>query len=181
MSGNNRAKIFLENPLETLLDIGKKAFKPYLHEDIIASFWWPRFEKLAHSFISLDEELHENVITSHSEVGGRLTFNLLTGRQFTLTTRADRIDETNEGLKIYDYKTGSNPSPKEVEYFLASQLPLTGLIAKEGGIKNIKSGHDIAAMGYISLKENRDDLSATVIKDADTLSNKSKAEFICAT
>ncbi len=52
---------------------------------------------------------------------------------FTLTARADRLDPLPDGrVAIYDYKTGSAPSDKQIEAF-AKQLPLEGAIAMAGG------------------------------------------------
>jgi ATP-dependent helicase/nuclease subunit B len=171
-------KGLVDTPLETMLALGRKAFKPYMNEPMVASFWWSRFLRLAEQFVRFDAELRGALTTSHSETGGSVTFPLPTGRQFTLITRADRIDETADGLKIYDYKTGQTPSKKEVKLFLASQLPLTALIATKGGIKDIAAGQDIAAFGYIPLKESENELSFVEIADPQDLTLQAEIQLL---
>jgi ATP-dependent helicase/nuclease subunit B len=52
--------------------------------------------------------------------------------------RADRIDRNADGtLAIVDYKTGSPPKGKMVEAGFALQLGLIGMIAADGGFKDI--------------------------------------------
>lgn len=56
------------------------------------------------------------------------------GGDFTLTARADRLDQSVDGgVTIVDYKTGSAPSGKAVREARSLQLPLTALIAQRGG------------------------------------------------
>src|SRR5690606_40819298 len=52
------------------------------------------------------------------------------GGPFTLTARADRIDVTDEGLVISDYKTGKPPSAKAVLAHEKPQLSLEAAIAR---------------------------------------------------
>lgn len=52
--------------------------------------------------------------------------------------RADRIDRMPDGsLAIVDYKTGKPPSTKQVVEGFSLQLGLIGLIAEDGGFKNV--------------------------------------------
>ncbi|MBL4806721.1 MAG: double-strand break repair protein AddB [Rhodobacteraceae bacterium] len=56
---------------------------------------------------------------------------------FELTAKADRIDITPSGaVSIYDYKSGSKPSEKQIRQF-SIQLPLEGVIAESGGFENL--------------------------------------------
>jgi len=55
------------------------------------------------------------------------------GGPFTLTATADRIDRLAAGgFLLVDYKTGSLPSKKEVNWGFAPQLPLEGAILRDG-------------------------------------------------
>ncbi len=66
---------------------------------------------------------------------------------FRLTAKADRIDRDAGGrYRIYDYKSGSPPSEKEVRSF-AVQLPLEAAIAEAGGFK----GLDPAPVAHLEL------------------------------
>ncbi len=59
------------------------------------------------------------------------------GAEFTLSAQADRIDVLGSGgVYIIDYKTGALPSLKQQSTF-SPQLPLTGLIAENGGFEDL--------------------------------------------
>ena len=56
---------------------------------------------------------------------------------FTLSAIADRIDRAEDGgLRIYDYKTGTPPTPDQQRVF-DKQLYLMAAIAEHGGFKEI--------------------------------------------
>ena len=60
------------------------------------------------------------------------------GGKFTITAKADRIDETIDGhLNVLDYKTGKARTLKEIITGMAPQLPIEGLIAEKGGYAGI--------------------------------------------
>jgi ATP-dependent helicase/nuclease subunit B len=55
-----------------------------------------------------------------------------------LVGRADRIDVLPEGaLEVIDFKTGSVPSPGQVESGLSPQLTLEGAVAMRGAFQNV--------------------------------------------
>lgn len=59
-------------------------------------------------------------------------------RGVRLQGRADRIDRCADGtLAVVDYKTGQPPSARRVQEGFSLQLGLVGLIASEGGLKDI--------------------------------------------
>lgn len=60
----------------------------------------------------------------------------LDGRDFTLSARADRIDQRDDGgVVIYDYKTGRTPPTDAAQAAFSPQLALTALIAENGGFE----------------------------------------------
>lgn len=70
------------------------------------------------------------------------------GGPFTITAKADRIDETKDGcLNILDYKTGKARSVKEITSGMAPQLPIEGLIAENGGFSEVPA-KEIAGLRY---------------------------------
>jgi ATP-dependent helicase/nuclease subunit B len=73
------------------------------------------------------------------------------GKPFTLTARADRIDVTAAGLVITDYKTGGNikEMASRAVNGEAPQLPLEAAIAAAGGFTGLPAG-PVAALRYIS-------------------------------
>jgi ATP-dependent helicase/nuclease subunit B len=72
---------------------------------------------------------------------------------FKLNTRADRIEELNDGrYAILDYKTGRAPSSKQVKSGLSPQLTLEGAILRKGGFDGIPEGASIANYLYVELR-----------------------------
>jgi double-strand break repair protein AddB len=102
----------------------------------VQAFWRPRFQRFARWFAATEPGRRDGVVKVLTEVDGALA--LANGSGFTLTARADRIDLRAEGsVVIYDYKTGTVPSAKQVEALLAPQLPLEAAIAAGGGFGDL--------------------------------------------
>lgn len=73
---------------------------------------------------------------------------------FTLTARADRIDELSDGrIHIFDYKTGSPPSKREQEHF-EKQLILTAAIVEHGGFTELGGPRSVEGVTYVALGSN---------------------------
>jgi ATP-dependent helicase/nuclease subunit B len=130
-----------DDALARLLELGRDRFGSLLdsHPDVRA-FWWPRFERIAAWFVTLERERRLTIRPLATEIAGRLEL-AAPGGTFVLTATADRIDRTNEGrLLIVDYKTGQVPSRREVELGFAPQLPLEAAIALAGGFPGVPAG-----------------------------------------
>ena len=73
----------------------------------------------------------------HVELQGALTFATPAGL-FTVTAKADRIEAGPGKIgRILDYKTGSPPSPDQVEEGFSPQLTLSGAILAGGGFTSL--------------------------------------------
>ena len=134
---NKYATSFPPNAKEELLALGRE----YFNENQIAmetrAFWWPAFEKTVDWLIGAELKYRPEVKQVHNEVEGSFSFEAPAGK-FTITAKADRVDETKDGkINIIDYKTGRARSKKEVETGKAPQLPIEGLIAQAGGFAGI--------------------------------------------
>jgi ATP-dependent helicase/nuclease subunit B len=89
------------------------------------------------AFAAWERERRPLIAQTYIENRGEITLDTPHGK-LTLSARADRIDRTKEGpVDVIDYKTGSPPSGKQVQTFLASQLPITGLIVANGGFESL--------------------------------------------
>ena len=124
---------------EKLLEIGYRKFSqnPILQSKKV--FWWPKFAKMIDHLSKLEKEYRPAIKSVHNEIEGSFIITDLPGGPFTITAKADRIDETIDGnINIIDYKTGKARSKKEVSLGYAPQLPIEGLIAQSGGFKGIK-------------------------------------------
>lgn len=90
-------------------------------------------------------------LSKHSliESKGSLDISLGAGT-FKLTGTADRIDVcADQTLVIYDFKSGIPPSKKQVDSGLAPQMPLLGLIAKDGHFTGLDAPRAISDLAYI--------------------------------
>ncbi|MDO8423861.1 MAG: double-strand break repair protein AddB [Parvibaculum sp.] len=122
-----------ENAYEELIRLGREAFAETIDRPNVATFWWPRFERIAEWIVEFETKHREAVTKAHEEKSGLIEIGGLK-RPTTLRGRADRIDEMTDGtLTIIDYKTGGMPGKREVEVGLAPQLPLEAAMAARGG------------------------------------------------
>lgn len=130
-----------------LADIFARHAPAYGYGPAEAAFFGPAVQKAFAWF----EEFHRARLAIGKpaviEGEGTLTFDAGIA-PFTLTARADRIDLTNSGeAAIFDYKSRSLPSKKQIELFRV-QLPLTALIVAGGGFEAL-GARRIAEFQYI--------------------------------
>jgi len=131
---------------EELIAIGRECFGPILSRPGVWAFWWPRFMRIARWFVAEEAVRRADIVESLSERRGRLVIPARAG-PFTITATADRIDRLATGeLVLIDYKTGSLPPKREIENAVAVQLPLEGVIARDGSFDGL-SGRP-AALEY---------------------------------
>ena len=135
------------NAHETLIEIGRKVFAPYMGQPGVHAFWWPRFERIAAWFIATERSRRGDLAKIHSETEGRLVLSAPAG-DFTLTAKADRIEQRHDGgLAVIDYKTGSVPTKADILAGFAPQLSLEAAIAQAGGFDRIPAG-DVEELSY---------------------------------
>lgn len=83
-----------------------------------------------------------------TEAYGEITLSIA-GEDFTLSGTADRIERRiGGGAAVLDFKSGKPPSEKQVRAGLSPQMPLQGLIAREGGYEALGKA-DIDALTYL--------------------------------
>src|SRR5262249_3006673 len=110
------------DPLTELLRLGAEHFAPLQDFPEARAFWWPRFTRIARWFVTWEAERRAALAGVHAEIRGEIAI-ALGNRQFTLSARADRIEQFADGsCAIIDYKTGQIPSEKQVRIGLAPQL-----------------------------------------------------------
>lgn len=114
----------------------------------VAAFWMPRLQRFLAWFAETEPERRGGVTRVAAEISGALVL-AAPGGPFTLTARADRIDDALGGLVITDYKTGAIPTEKNVLNGRASQLPLEAAIATGGaGFPNV-AARPVQLLRYI--------------------------------
>lgn len=121
---------------ERLLACGKDAFAPIVTQPAVYAFWWPRFEAVAHWFVTHDGARAGQFDPALLEETGRAE---VPGHDFILEAKADRIDlraDTGAAV-IIDYKTGTVPTKKTAQAGYAPQLPLEGWLVQKGGFDRL--------------------------------------------
>jgi ATP-dependent helicase/nuclease subunit B len=135
------------DPLAALLTVGRSVFGEALARPGVWAFWWPRFERIARWFVEIEADRRALLDRSWTERKGRMLLPGPAG-DFTLTAKADRIDQFEEhGLAVIDYKTGRLPSKEEVALGFAPQLPLEAAMAAEGGFDEVPP-QPVAALNF---------------------------------
>jgi ATP-dependent helicase/nuclease subunit B len=115
-------------PLVELERLAQQVLESFTGHPLIAAFWLPRLKRFLSWFAESEGNRREGVRNVIAEISGSLV--LASGREpFTLTARADRIDDKGDAIVITDYKTGAIPNHEWVLNGRAPQLPLEAAIA----------------------------------------------------
>ncbi|WP_244530826.1 double-strand break repair protein AddB [Pseudoxanthobacter soli] len=142
---------FDEAAVARLVEAGRTAFRAIEAYPEVVALWWPRFERVAAALVA-EEAKRPRPLRRHNERKGELSIPV-SGAGFTLTGRADRIDEFPGGaLSVLDYKTGYAPTAKQVASLLAPQLPLEAAMAKRGAFEGVAAGGSVEELAYVGLR-----------------------------
>ncbi len=116
-----------QQPEQALRDCMHQMLAPILHWPVVKALWWPRFESLIPWLISAEKESRALAKTILAEQP--LVWPLKLGaNQLTIRGTLDRLDVRRDGsLAIIDYKTGTPPTPGEIERATVNQLALYAL------------------------------------------------------
>ncbi len=133
-----------------LMEQANDVIADYKAHPRIAAFWLPRIERFAEWFSETEAQRRQGVSRVVEETKGSLVFKA-PGGPFEVSARADRIDVTDTGLIITDYKTGKPPSEKDVETGKSPQLVLEAAIALLGeGFERTDDTRAVSALRFIS-------------------------------
>ena len=135
------------------------------------ALWRPRFWAAARGFVAWDRSRRRSIAASHLEIKGRLSLG-----DFELTGVADRIDILKDGTAaILDYKSGTPPSPKQVEQLLAPQLPLEAAMLSQDafGIGRFTAEE----LRYVSLASEAKARDPKLIKNPVALAQEAVAQL----
>jgi ATP-dependent helicase/nuclease subunit B len=140
------------DPIGELIKLGKVYFTALEDFPEARAFWWPRFERIAQWFVRWEIERRPTIASIAAEIRGEIEIPLARGA-FKLSGRADRIERDAAGnYFIFDYKTGTARSAKQVQSGLAPQLTLEAAILRKGGFKDMSADSSVAGLGYVLLK-----------------------------
>jgi ATP-dependent helicase/nuclease subunit B len=137
-----------DSTLSELERIATETLEQYTGHPRIAAFWLPRLKRFLAWFALTEPARRHNIKAVFAETPGTLIIPALY-EPFTLTARADRIDDDGAGITITDYKTGTPPNDKKVRDGRSPQLPLEAAIAVgESGFPHLV-GRSVKALRYI--------------------------------
>ena len=149
------AKTLPDDIVQTLRAIGAKHFAPLMERPEAKALWWPRFQRIAGWFADWEQARRDDLAWILAETVGDLKIPLDPARTFTLTARADRIEQRRDGsFAILDYKTGQPPTAKQVRMGLSPQLTLEAAILRAGGFERIDAGSSVGELVYVRLSGN---------------------------
>lgn len=113
-----------------MADIAQDLLQRMNAHPLMRALWRPRLLS-ALEWVEAQIAAHPDRVPAVIEGWGGMTV-----RGVEIFGKADRIDRLGDGtLAIVDYKTGSPPSGREVEYGYALQLGTLGLMARHGGFE----------------------------------------------
>lgn len=117
------------------------------------AFWWPRFLRIARWLTGTFEPARRaNLKSLYAERYVKLPIAFATGN-FTLTARADRVEQLNDGtFAILDFKTGKPPTDSQVQSGLSPQLTLEAAMLRGGAFEGIPKGADVSQLVYVALR-----------------------------
>ncbi|MEI9994123.1 MAG: double-strand break repair protein AddB [Rhizomicrobium sp.] len=115
------------------------------------ALWRPRFTRAAEWFVELERARRGEIAASHTERHGEMAVT----PDFALYGIADRIDLLTDGrAAILDYKTGQLPTTKQIESFLAPQLPLEAAMLAAGAFDGV-AARDVRELLYVQISGGR--------------------------
>lgn len=156
-----------QNALARALALSDDIFAGARIAPAVRAFWRPRLEASLAELLTREGGWRAQGETIRAvELAGEIALQGPQG-SFTLTARADRIDETEKGaLVILDFKTGKAPTAQQIETCLEPQLPLEAAIAGRGGFRDI-AATPVAGLRVVRLMARA--LAVTDVAGADAI------------
>ncbi|MDK3071796.1 double-strand break repair protein AddB [Sedimentitalea sp. JM2-8] len=119
---------------EAFMDMARDVLERVVPWPAARRLWLARLDRIADAFLAGEIRRRATAVPIAFEAGMNARLLPL---DFTLTGRADRIDQDRSGaLRIYDYKTGNPPSAPEQARF-DKQLLIEAAIAEQGGFMDL--------------------------------------------
>jgi RecB family exonuclease len=132
------------------LALCSRIFSDIRHHPFLVLFWTTKAMTLLRAFHQQEQTSPWQPVALEHKGQCHWTLN---GQTYTLTARADRLDEDARGdVRIVDYKTGTPPPTGEILRGLVPALPLEGVILKNGGFDGFSNDKTIRAITYTHLR-----------------------------
>ncbi len=142
--------VMAPDALERLNAIARDAFAGLDAIGERRDIWLRRFTTAARQFLDFERAREPSVKKRHAEIDGRWEIQL--AERFTLSGRADRVDELRDGtLEIMDFKTGAPPDKKSMQAFEVPQLLLEAQMAQAGLLAGGIAPAPTSALTYLKV------------------------------
>jgi len=140
-----------EDALERLLALAQEELGPVFSDPGFRAFRWPRLRAGLEHALRFDAARRSLAKQIFVEKDGELSLTLTDGRQFRLSGTADRVEIDGEGLAyVFDYKTGTPPTAKQVLSGFAPQLTLEAAMIEAGAFLDIGE-HPVGGAAYVRI------------------------------
>ena len=137
---------------EDLVDVAQEVLGRDVPWPAARALWLARLRRISAWFV-VNERARQDIgtpVAFEDEALGKMVWSDI---GFTLTARADRIDQTECGdVLIYDYKTGSPPTVKQQQLF-DKQLLIEAAMVEQGAFEKLGPQH-VAYATFIGLGSN---------------------------
>ncbi|PRX37212.1 double-strand break repair protein AddB [Meinhardsimonia xiamenensis] len=152
----------------TLMDIAREVMEAEVPWPLARRLWLARLARIAGWIVEGEASRLAGAFPAALEKDCTLK---LEDPRFTLTGRIDRVDLLADGtFAVYDYKTGSVPTRKQVRHF-DPQLPLSALAVSRGAVEGVAPGA-VTQAAYIGLGTNPKftpiEIDAALLEEAET-------------
>lgn len=175
---------FIRHCAENPRDLTREVFLDQARQELSAAVPWPaarrlwlaRLDRVAESFLHGEKirQAHARPIAFEASLSFRLA-----PLDFTLTGRADRIDQDEDGaFCIYDYKTGAPPTKNQQARF-DKQLLIEAAIAEQGGFIDLPAAK-VAVANFIRVGSVGPDVAAPLHEEPATRVLADLRELIAA-
>jgi ATP-dependent helicase/nuclease subunit B len=167
----NLSQPYDENSTKALC---QRVFSDIQNHPFLSLFWTTKAMALLNAFHHQEESSPWRPVALEQRGQCQWDFG---GQTYTLTARADRLDQDRGGaLRLLDYKTGAPPARSEVMRGLVPALPLEAVIMNKGGFEGVSG--PIAALTYTHLRGIEDGaplVETTLSSDLPALIEKTEA------
>lgn len=157
-----------DNSVQIIIDLGHAQRTAMADDSGAWDYWWPRFGRLAESFIGQEEQWRQEAHTPKTEIKGRLEL-AIAGNPLAVSVRADRIDRMHDGMyAIIDYKSAGDYKKSAMISGAQPQLLLEAMILEQGGFEALSAG-TVSYVGYWRLTGGRKGIELIALKKEDGL------------
>ncbi len=161
-----------EDALAQMQALGAKHFAELEDFPDAKAFWWPRFLRIARWLADTFEPARRAGLKAlYAERYVKLAIPLRDG-SFTLTARADRVEQLSDGsFAILDFKTGKPPTDSQVQSGLSPQLTLEAAMLRGGAFDGIPKDVSVSQLVYVALQGGEPAGEERIVKFKDSDAN----------